>query len=331
MSGIQREMMEKTAGTLLGIAAVSQLTGISQHLLRSWERRYQAVDTERATNGRRMYSPNNVERLIMIKHLVDRGESVGKIAQLDTADLKELIGELDRQSSSRERLQETPLRVAVLGYYLTARFEKQDELPANIEVVACSASIANFKADIRRLQPNALIIEAPTLLVSMEDLVRELIDASGADRVAVTYGFGRREHVRSLQQLGVHTAQTPINPRELLSLLSSAPLRLAEPKKKAKPQPKDIEGAPMEVPGRLFDEQELARLAGASSTLECECPNHIVDIVLSLTAFEAYSAACESRDTKDAELHAYLHMVTASVRARMERALERVARKEGLI
>jgi DNA-binding transcriptional MerR regulator len=331
VNGIQREMMKKTADTLLGIAAVSQLTGISQHLLRIWERRYQTVATDRAPNGRRMYNPENVERLIMIKHLVDRGEAVGKIAQLDTVNLKELIGELDRQSVSRERLQETPLRVAVLGDFLTARFEKQDELPANVEVVTRSASIANFKADIRRLQPNSLIIEAPTLLASTKDLVRELIDISGADRVVVTYGFGRHEHVRSLEQLGLRTAQTPSNPTELLSLLSSAPVRLAGAKKKTKPQPKDHDGAAMEVPGRLFDEQELARLAGASSTVECECPNHIVDIVLSLTAFEAYSAACESSDTKDAELHAHLHAVTANVRAQMEGALERVAREEGLI
>lgn len=323
--------MGKTADTLLGIAAVSQLTGISQHLLRIWERRYQAVVTERAVNGRRMYSPHNVERLIMIKHLVDRGESIGKVAQLDTAALEQLIAELDRQSGSRERLQETPLRVAVLGDYLMARFENQDEMPASVEVVTRSASIANFKADIRRLRPNSLIIEAPSLLASTEEWVRELIDISGADRVVVTYGFGRHEHVRSLQQLGVHTAQAPCNPRELLSLLSSAPLRLTEPRKTAKPQPKGEDGAPMEVPSRLFDEQELARLAGASSIVECECPNHIVDIVASLTAFEAYSAACESRNTKDAELHAYLHAVTASVRAQMERALERVAREEGLL
>ncbi len=323
--------MENTADTLLGIAAVSQLTGISQHLLRIWERRYQAVATERSNNGRRMYSPENVDRLIMIKHLVDRGESVGKIAQSDTPALKQLIEELDRQSGSRERLQEAPLRVAVLGNYLTARFEKQDELPANVDIVARSASLANFKADIRRLQPNSLIIEAPTLQANTHDLVSELIELSGANRIVVTYSFGRQEHALSLQQLGVRTAQAPTNPRELLSMLSANPLRLPEPKRKVKPQLKNHEDALMDVPVRLFDEQELARLAGASSTVECECPNHIVDIVMSLTAFEAYSAACENRDTKDAELHAYLHAVTASVRARMERALERVAREEGLI
>jgi hypothetical protein len=87
----------------------------------------------------------------------------------------------------------------------------------------------------------------------------------------------------------------------------------------------------MSIPPRRFQPSELARLAAASTTVDCECPKHLVDLVMSLSAFEAYSASCESRSPDDAALHAYLHATTAQVRARIEEALFRVAEADGLM
>ena len=86
-----------------------------------------------------------------------------------------------------------------------------------------------------------------------------------------------------------------------------------------------------QIPVRRFENNELAHLASVSTSIECECPKHLVDLVLSLNAFEAYSAACTIRTPDDAVLHGYLHSVTANARAQMEEALERVARAEGLL
>lgn len=64
--------------------------------------------------------------------------------------------------------------------------------------------------------------------------------------------------------------------------------------------------------------------------MECECPRHLVDLVVNLTAFEVYSANCESRSPADAALHAYLHETTARSRELIEHALKRVVTAEGI-
>ena len=82
------------------------------------------------------------------------------------------------------------------------------------------------------------------------------------------------------------------------------------------------------IPPRRFDDDDLVRLAGLSRSVECECPEHLITLIGSLTAFEP-GASCKSRNPTDAALHAYLHRVTAHARALMEEALENVAEVEG--
>ena len=84
------------------------------------------------------------------------------------------------------------------------------------------------------------------------------------------------------------------------------------------------------VPGRRFDDRALAQIAQASTNLYCECPHHVVELLLSLGTFERYSAECESRSPADAALHRYLQRVAGSARALFEDALVLVARAEGL-
>ncbi|MGB5622548.1 MAG: MerR family transcriptional regulator, partial [Gammaproteobacteria bacterium] len=75
----------------------------------------------------------------------------------------------------------------------------------------------------------------------------------------------------------------------------------------------------------------LQRLARVTTTVECECPHHLVDLVRNLTAFEVYSRQCRNRNEQDAALHAYLHVTTARARAMIEDALIRTAAAEGIV
>ena len=43
-----------------GIGAVARLTGLSDHTIRAWERRYGAVVARRAANGRRVYTEGDI-------------------------------------------------------------------------------------------------------------------------------------------------------------------------------------------------------------------------------------------------------------------------------
>ena len=70
------------------IGDVCRLTGLSQHVLRVWEKRYQVVTPARSESQRRLYRESDINRLTLLKSLVDRGQAIGSIADLDTAELQ---------------------------------------------------------------------------------------------------------------------------------------------------------------------------------------------------------------------------------------------------
>ena len=83
------EVMEVTARHPMRVAAYR--TGLSPYLIRMWERRYQAVQPERTETNRRMYSDEDIERLILLRHARDAGESLAQIAKLSNDELREMV------------------------------------------------------------------------------------------------------------------------------------------------------------------------------------------------------------------------------------------------
>ena len=73
------------------IRVAAKITGISLDTLRAWERRYQAVVPERSDRGRQ-YSPAQIDRLLLLKQLVQRGHAIGVIASVADQDLRNLLG-----------------------------------------------------------------------------------------------------------------------------------------------------------------------------------------------------------------------------------------------
>jgi DNA-binding transcriptional MerR regulator/methylmalonyl-CoA mutase cobalamin-binding subunit len=69
------------------IAAVERDTGLGKDTLRAWERRYGFPVPERTVNGERVYCPEQVARLRLIKRLIDLGHRPGKLMQLSTEEL----------------------------------------------------------------------------------------------------------------------------------------------------------------------------------------------------------------------------------------------------
>jgi len=156
------------APTQYRIGAVSRMTGISPDALRIWERRYTAVSPQRSPGGGRLYSSQDVARLRLMKRLVDAGDAIGAVANLD----------LDT---------------------LQGRTVEAQRLPS--------------------------------------------------------------------------------------------------------------------APPRCYDDEVLSQLAALSSTVKCECPKHLAELIASLSGFERYGAECESRSPRDAALHAYLHATASKARS----------------
>lgn len=60
------------------VKTVCRLTGIHRSTLLAWERRYNVVEPGRADNGYRVYSEDDVNRLMRLKALVDSGHAVSE-------------------------------------------------------------------------------------------------------------------------------------------------------------------------------------------------------------------------------------------------------------
>jgi methylmalonyl-CoA mutase cobalamin-binding subunit len=72
------------------ITSVERDTGVSKDTLRMWERRYGFPAPQRDTVGERVYSLAQVEKLRLVKRLLDLGHRPGKIVALDMAALHAL-------------------------------------------------------------------------------------------------------------------------------------------------------------------------------------------------------------------------------------------------
>ncbi len=88
--------MRAPFSSTFNMKSVTTMTGVSEHTLRAWESRYEAVQPRRSTNGRRLYTESDVERLRLLARLVERGHAIGGIANLSDRDLAARVVASDR-------------------------------------------------------------------------------------------------------------------------------------------------------------------------------------------------------------------------------------------
>jgi len=77
--------------TSYSLGAVSRLTGLSPHVLRAWERRYQAVSPLRTAGGTRRYRESDVARLRLLAAATGAGHPIGDVAGLSETELRRRI------------------------------------------------------------------------------------------------------------------------------------------------------------------------------------------------------------------------------------------------
>lgn len=75
----------------IGIAAVERDTGINKETLRVWERRYGFPSPGRDGAGERLYPPEQVQRLRLVKRLLDAGHRPGRVVGASPQDLSALL------------------------------------------------------------------------------------------------------------------------------------------------------------------------------------------------------------------------------------------------
>ena len=75
------------------IQVVAKRTGLTPDVLRAWERRYRAVVPTRSESRRRLYSDADIARLTLLRQSTEAGRSIGQLAALPDAQLRQLVAE----------------------------------------------------------------------------------------------------------------------------------------------------------------------------------------------------------------------------------------------
>ncbi len=164
----------------MNLTAVIRLVGINEHTLRAWERRYGAVTPERDSQGRRFYSPKEVEKIKLLWALVNEGYSIGLIANSSNQKLKTMLaGSLSPQLIEPKSLKEESTLAHKFLASIISSLEK-----FNLEGVHHNLQRARFDLSIKEIVIDLIVPlvkevgrmgELDKLNISQEHLLSSLL------------------------------------------------------------------------------------------------------------------------------------------------------------
>jgi MerR family transcriptional regulator, light-induced transcriptional regulator len=82
------------------IKMAAKLSGVPELSIRSWERRYSALTPLRTDSNRRLYSDSEIEKLVLLRKLIQFGHHIGNLANLTINDLTDLLGKSEINDAS---------------------------------------------------------------------------------------------------------------------------------------------------------------------------------------------------------------------------------------
>ncbi len=309
--------------------------------LRIWEQRYQAIRPITAASGHRLYSPADVERATLLRRLTAQGHAIGLLASLETEQMREMIRapEVHLANWVEANLQRS-IKIVVVGQSLASRVQRSfylQPLGLKVQLVGVFDSLAaSVKAAGQADEPAAdlFILQAGSLQTGVHQELLKAQDAWRAPSAAVFYRFSSAAARAELSNAGVEVLSEPSDDNSLRQWLSTlhnidgqggkvTDVRHSTP-------PVSVSLGEQAVSPPLFDDAALTQFAGLSTTVACECPSHLAELLLQVSSFEKYSSECSNISAADARLHAYLQHVAGSARMLFEKALEQVAIAEGL-
>lgn len=296
------------------IGVVCRMTGIAPETLRAWERRYALVKPARAGGRNRLYSPDDIKRITLVKALVDAGHPVGSVASLGDAQLEAL-----RKASHVAPRETAPpvarraSRIGLVGRGLASRLFESGAWTSALESAFVVGAVADI--DAKENTADVLVIDLPTVHEDTVDLVADALSRASARAAVVVYEFGARGAISSLEASGALCLKGPVSAVDVDRACADA-LATAATRPGA--------GRPSLAPPRRFDAEQLARVVARAPVIACECPRHLADLIGSLAAFERYSGECESRSPADAHIHRDLQQTAGVARSMIEDSLARL-------
>ncbi len=310
--------VETSVDGLYRIATVSQLTGIPVPTIRIWEARHAVVQPTRSAGNVRLYRRADIERLLLVKAAVDAGQAISTVAALTDRQIQARFKAAPAAQAARGSC-----RVLVCGSALSSVLKTAWKTRTDVRVQASLATLAH--AERQQLPTvDAVIVDVPVLRSELPAALRQLRAATQAPVIVVLYGLGSRSILARLDSANVIALAAPADPAQVaricqlgLAIDPSPPAAFAQTLLHA-------------TAAQRYDDGFLQQLSQMPSAVQCECPNHLADLLGKLNAFERYSLDCESTSSKDAAMHAMMYSASGHCRALLEEVLQRLLAHEGI-
>ncbi len=246
------------------------------------------------------------------------------------------------------------VKLALLGEAFPAQLKENPQALRDVQVVWSGTSLEAFRNEVPEMRPDVLALDFLELNAVETGVVPTLLENSRARHAIVTYRFARRGVLQQYPEGKVRLLQGPISLSLLRAhvhlavlddVLTPSASKAMEMPRTPVPAPAPVSPIQMGAPGGAtlatvtvpakpkpprYTQEQLGTLLEFSSSVKCECPNHLSQIVSSLQAFEEYSKYCENRDEADRQVHAMLYRYTAGARAVMEEALDALVKHENI-
>lgn len=164
------------------IGYVSRASGLSTHTIRAWENRYGAVRPIRSSGNQRLYSQEDIYRLVLMRRATKSGYGISHIAGLDTEKLEQLA---DRELTARRNLP--------AANTIDARSDAADRY-----VEKCLTAVAALDENALELSLERAAVELPRMVL-LSDVI-----------VPVMREVGRRWSRGTLKVVNEHLASNVI-------------------------------------------------------------------------------------------------------------------------
>ena len=299
------------------IGVVARRTQTHPETIRVWERRYELIVPGRSETGRRLYSENDIAKLTLVKRLTELGHSVSSLAKLSNDDLRDRLNASLASEPSKYTEQLSKLRVVFANDALRLRLSRDLLIHEDITVVDFPNknlfSVMEQRADI-------VIVDLVTLNEESLSDVRHYLSETGCESALVIFNFGTKKSILELEDAGVVCLKGSVAAAEIYRACRSIKPTLSN-SRPALNQP---------LTSPRFTNEQLSRIAALTSKIACECPNHLAELIINLTAFEKYSSECANRNEEDAQLHSQLNQAAGASRLILEESLIRLMEIEGI-
>jgi len=252
-----------------------------------------------------------------VKRLTELGHSVSSLAKLSNDELRDRLNASLASEPSKYTEQLSKLRVVFANDALRLRLSRDLLIHEDITVVDFPnknlSSVMEQRADI-------VIVDLVTLNEESLSDVRHYLSETGCESALVIFNFGTKKSILELEDAGVVCLKGSVAAAEIYRACRSIKPTLSN-SRPALNQP---------LTSPRFTNEQLSRIAALTSKIACECPNHLAELIINLTAFEKYSSECANRNEEDAQLHSQLNQAAGASRLILEESLIRLMEIEGI-